>query len=125
MALYVIFGFFAGLSAYAIWRVFLALDSSRYPMMSFGDPFFRLYGKWPRHIINIAQALQQFLSVAVLILGLALILTQMAKSKICFVACMIIIMVIGMISGAIRSLQKLGWLCNFSVWLNVISFIIM
>jgi len=125
VALYVIFGIFAGFSGWAIWRVFMGLDSSRYPMVSFGDPFFRLFGPRARHFINVAQSLQQFLTVAVLILAQAQIIAQLSSSTICFVACMIIVMVIGMFVGSIRSLQKLGWLCNASVWLNVVSFILM
>lgn len=33
-------------------------------------------------------------------------------------------MLVGILSTGIRSLQKLGWICNLSVWLNVTSFII-
>lgn len=39
-------------------------------------------------------------------------------------AIMIICMVIGIVLGSIRSLQRLGWLCNASVWMNVVSFLI-
>lgn len=42
----------------------------------------------------------------------------------CFMATMIICMVIGIVLGSIRSLQRLGWLCNASVWMNVVSFLI-
>ena len=38
---------------------------------------------------------------------------------------MIICMVFGMILGSVRTLQQLGWLCDFSVWMNIVSFIIM
>ncbi|THC89426.1 hypothetical protein EYZ11_011127 [Aspergillus tanneri] len=34
----------ASLSGCILWKVFLALDSSRYPMISFGDTYFRVYG---------------------------------------------------------------------------------
>ena len=71
------------------------------------------------------QSIQQFLSVAVLIFGQSSTLTQIAKDKICFAAVLVIITVVGMLLGSIRSLQRLGWLCNVSVWLNVASFIIM
>lgn len=94
-------------------------------MLSFGDPFLRIFGPKARHTINVFQSIQQFLTVTVLILGQATLLSQIAQFKICFAACMIIIMVVGMLTGAIRSLQRLGWLCNLSVWLNVASFIIM
>lgn len=123
VALYIIFGIAAGFSGFAIWRVFMALDSARYPMVSFGDPFFRLFGPKYRHVINVAQSLQQFLTVAVLVLANAQIIAQLSNSSICFVACMIIVMAIGMLVGSIRSLQKLGWLCNLSVWLNVATFV--
>jgi len=125
VALYIIFGIAAGFSGWAIWRVFMGLDSSRYPMVSFGDPFFRLFGPKSRHFINAAQSLQQFLTVAVLVLANAQIIAQLANNSICFVACMIIVMAIGMFVGSIRSLQKLGWLCNASVWLNVVTFVMM
>ena len=124
VALYVIFGLAAGASGWMIWRTFLGLDSARYPMLSFGDPFYRIMGPRARHFINVTQSIQQFMSVAVLLLGQSQVLYQLADYKLCFIAGAVIIMVVGMISGSIRSLQRLGWLCNASVWLNVVSFII-
>ncbi|WPH03029.1 hypothetical protein R9X50_00590300 [Acrodontium crateriforme] len=124
VVLYTLFGLAAGLSGVFIWRTFLGLDSSRYPMLSFGDPFLRIYGPKTRHFINILQSIQQFLSVAVLVLGQGQVLYQITNYKLCFAACMVIIMVVGMISGSIRSLQRLSWMCNLSVWLNVVSFVI-
>lgn len=56
VALYVVFGLAAGFAGFAIWRTFIGLDSSRFPMLSFGDPFLRIYGKRARHVINIAQS---------------------------------------------------------------------
>lgn len=51
VALYVIFGLAAAFAGYNIWTVFLGLDSSRFPVLSFGDPFLRLFGKRSRHFI--------------------------------------------------------------------------
>ncbi|GAM90057.1 hypothetical protein ANO11243_080970 [Dothideomycetidae sp. 11243] len=124
VGIYIIFGIAAFFAGWSIWRCFLALDSSLYPMLSFGDPFYRLIGPKVRHAINVMQSLQQFLTVAVLILASGQIIAQLANNKICFIACMIIVMAVGMIAGLIRSLQRLGWLCNASVWLNIVSFII-
>ncbi|KAK5108117.1 hypothetical protein LTR62_008771 [Meristemomyces frigidus] len=124
VALYLIFGIFAALSGYALWKVFLELDSSRYPMLSFGDPFFRLFGKRTRHFINVAQSLQQFMTVAVLILSKSLNISQLAHSKLCFVAVMVLCMGIGMISGLVRSLKKIGWLSQGAVWMNIANFLI-
>lgn len=125
VALYVIFGLFAGLSGLMLWRVFIGLDSSRYPMLSFGDTYFRVYGPMARHFINIMQSLMQFFTVSQLVLNNGMIISQLAGPKLCFVACMIIATVVGIVCGMVRSLQRLGWLCNLSVWLNVTQFIIM
>ena len=64
-------------------------------MLSFGDPFFRLFGKKARHFINVAQSLQQFLTVAVLILSKSLNIDQLAHSSLCFVGVMVLVMGIG------------------------------
>lgn len=125
VGVYVVFGMAAAFAAWGIWRPFLGLDSSRYPMLSFGDLYFRIFGPRARHFINVMQSLQQFLTVAVLIIGNGSTLAEIAESKICYIACFIICMVIGMMSGMFRGLQKIGWLCNASVWMNVINFIIM
>ncbi|KAJ5833190.1 Transmembrane amino acid transporter family protein [Penicillium riverlandense] len=124
IALYIIFGLAAGLSGFFLWKVFMTLDSSRYPMCSYGDLFLRVFGPKTRHAINVTQSFQQFCSVMVLILGNGQIISQLAGPKLCFIVAMIIAMVVGILCGSIRSLQRLGWLCNLSVWLNIVSFII-
>jgi hypothetical protein len=60
-------------------------------MQSFGDPFLRLFGVKMRHFINVAQALQQFCTVTVLIFSKALNIEQIAHSKVCFIAMMAVI----------------------------------
>ncbi|KAI7553285.1 amino acid transporter-like protein [Hortaea werneckii] len=124
VALYIIFGIFACFSGWALWKIFLDMDSSRYPMCSYGDPFFRLFGKKSRHCINFAQSLQQFLTVAVLIMSKSLNISQIAHSSLCFSGVMVLVMGIGMISGIIRSLKKIGWLSNAAVFMNITNFLI-
>jgi amino acid permease len=124
VALYLIFGIFAAGGGWVIWKTFLDLDSSRYPMQSFGDPFLRLFGVRMRHFINVAQSLQQFCTVAILIFSKALNIEQIAKSGLCFIAMMVVIMVVGMLGGFVRSLKKIGWIANWAVVMNVVNFII-
>lgn len=100
------------------------MDSSRYPMCSYGDPFFRLFGKKSRHFINVAQSLQQFLTVAVLILSKSMNIAQLSRDHFCFSGAMVLVMGIGMLSGIIRSLKKIGWLSNASVFMNIANFLI-
>ena len=106
-----------------LWKVYCALDSSRYPMQSYGDGFFRVFGKKSRHFINVTQALQQFMTVAVLVLASGTIIAQLASEKICFVVCLLIFTIVGAVFGSIRSLQRIGWLANLSVWLNIACFL--
>jgi hypothetical protein len=124
--IFVLMGIAAGVSGFMIWRTFLALDSSRFPMVTFGDAFFRLFGPKTRHFINVLQSFQMFMSVAVVQLGQTLILAQLAGSaNLCLIVCGIISLVVGMASGYMRALKHLGWFCNASVWINIASFIIM
>ncbi|KAJ5126107.1 hypothetical protein N7526_008284 [Penicillium atrosanguineum] len=123
--IFLLMGLAAGASGWMIWYVFLGLDSSRYPVLSFGDPFFRLYGPKIRHFINFTQALQMFLTVAVVLLGQTGIIAQLAGSvNLCFIVCGIISLVVSIASGYMRSLKHLGWFCNSAVWINIVSFII-
>lgn len=124
VALYVIFSVAAGISGYILWRVYLSLDSSRYPILSYGDPFFRVFGKKSRHFINVTQAFQQFMTVAVLVLGSGQIIGQLSGGTICYIACFVIFTVFGIFAGMMRGLQHVGWLANGAVWLNIASFII-
>ncbi|KAF2171330.1 hypothetical protein M409DRAFT_18445 [Zasmidium cellare ATCC 36951] len=125
VGMFVLMGLAAAASGWMIWKTFLALDSSRFPVLSFGDPFFRLFGPRARHAINFAQGLQMFLSVCVLQLGQTNVVAQLGESaNLCFIVCGIIALVVGMASGYLRSLKHLSWLSNAAVWLNVATFII-
>jgi hypothetical protein len=102
------------------------MDSDRYPMKSYADCFFRVYGKWARHGVNLLQAIQLLFTVAVLILGNGQAISQISNGSLCFIVCLVIFMAAGMVVGQIRTLQRFGWLANFSVWINVlILFIVM
>jgi hypothetical protein len=107
-----------------LWKVYLALDSSRYPILSYGDAFFRIFGTKSRHFINVTQAFQQFMTVAVLILGSGTIIAQLSNGSVCYIACLVIFTAFGIIAGLMRGLQHVGWLANLSVWLNIVSFLI-
>ncbi|KAI9645417.1 hypothetical protein NHQ30_006156 [Ciborinia camelliae] len=112
-----IMAFFAG---WQIWRMFLKLDSDRYPMRTFGDLGFRIFGTYARHGINLLQSIQLLFNVGVIVIGNGQGLSQMSKAKLCFSICILVWVLAGMILGQIRSLQKFGHLANFAIWLNVL-----
>ncbi|PQE31881.1 amino acid transporter protein [Rutstroemia sp. NJR-2017a WRK4] len=112
-----IMAFFAG---WQIWRMFLKLDSDRYPMRTFGDLGFRIFGTYARHGINVLQSIQLLFNVGVIVIGNGQSLSQMSKYKLCFSICILVWALAGMIVGQIRTLQKFGHLANFAIWLNVL-----
>ncbi|KAH6673236.1 amino acid transporter-like protein [Halenospora varia] len=120
IALYTVFGGLAMYSGFQLWKVFMFMDSDRYPMKSYADCFFRVYGKWARHAVNILQAIQLLFTVSILILSNGQSISQISKGSICFIACLVIFMAAGMVVGQIRTLQRFGWLANFAVWVNVL-----
>lgn len=123
--IFVLMGFAAFASGIMIWRTFLGLDSSRFPLVTFGDAFFRLFGKQTRNFINVLQSLQMFLSVAVVLEGQTLIIAQLgASADFCYIAAAVIALAVSMCSGYLRSLKHLGWFCNAAVWINVVTFIL-
>ncbi|KAH8814916.1 amino acid transporter-like protein [Xylogone sp. PMI_703] len=115
-----IMAFFAG---WQIWRMFLKLDSDRYPMRTFGDMGFRIYGTWARHGMNLLQSIQLLFNVGVIIIGNGQALSQMSKFKLCFSICCLIWPLVAMVAGQIRTLQKFGYLANFAIWINLLVII--
>lgn len=95
------------------------IDSDRYPVKTFADLFFRIYGKWAAHIANLLQTLQLLMAVSLCILSNGQAISQVSKGSICFIACLIIYTVAGMFLGQIRTLQRFGWFANFAIWINL------
>ncbi|KAK3669944.1 hypothetical protein LTR78_010195 [Recurvomyces mirabilis] len=126
--LYVSFGVLACYSGAQLYQMFLGLDSTKYPLRNYGDLAFRLYGNWARVGVNVLQSFQFFMNVALLIVGNGQGLQQMAAGAngtgfICFVVAELVIMLVGFFLGQIRTLQRLSFLANLAVWLNVIVII--
>jgi hypothetical protein len=94
-------------------------------MKTYADAFFRVFGKWARHAVNVMQSIQIILTVSVLILGNGQAISQLSKGSICFIVCLIIFMAAGMVLGQIRTLQRFGWLANAAIWINVLTIFIM
>ncbi|OTA90957.1 hypothetical protein M434DRAFT_77067 [Hypoxylon sp. CO27-5] len=125
VALYTVFGAMSYYSGWILWKVFCGLDSDRFPLRGYGDFFFRIFGTGVRHFVNVAQALQLLLTVSVIVLSNGQSISQISRGSsgdstgICFVACLVIFMSAGFILGQIRTLQRLGWLANLSVWMTI------
>jgi len=121
--MYTIMGVMAFFAGWQIWRMFLKLDSDKYPMRTFGDLGFRIYGTYTRHGMNLLQSIQLLFNVGVIIIGNGQALSQMSKFKLCFTVCCLIWPLVGMVAGQIRTLAKFGYLANFAIWINVLVII--
>ena len=127
-ALYTAFGIMAYYSGMQLWKIFVGLDSTRYPMRNYGDVAFRIFGSWARILVNVLQSFQFFLNICLLIESNGQGLAQMAQGKsgngfLCFVVAELIFMLLGFLFGQIRTLQRLSFLANIAIWLNVIVII--
>ncbi|CAP95069.1 hypothetical protein E8E15_001408 [Penicillium rubens] len=126
--LYTVFGAMACYSGLQLWRIFIGLDSTRFPLRNYSDVAFRVYGNWARIFVNVLQSFQFFLNVSLLTVTNGQGLAQMAVGAnghgfLCFIAAEVIFMVIGFVFGQIRTLQRLSYLANIAVWLNIIVII--
>ncbi|KAF3398952.1 hypothetical protein DPV78_007009 [Talaromyces pinophilus] len=124
IVLYTILGALAAYGGYQLWVIFIHLDSYRYPIRSYGDLAYRVYGPWARHTVNVLQSLQLFFSVGILILANGQGISQLSSGTLCFVACCVIFTSAGFCVGQIRTLQRFQWLATISIVLNTMILII-
>lgn len=117
--LYLVLGLACLFGGWQVWKSFLKLDSDKYPMRTYGDLAFRIYGVWPRHVVNVLQSVQLLFNVSVIILSNGLALSQMTKFRLCFSVCCLIFPLVGMIGGQIRTLSKLGQFGHLNIWINI------
>ncbi|OGE55687.1 hypothetical protein PENARI_c004G01482 [Penicillium arizonense] len=129
VVLYTVFGAMSCYSGLQLWKMFVGLDSTRFPMRNYGDVAFRVYGSWARIFVNVLQSFQFLMNVTLLIETNGQGLAQMAaganqKGFLCFIVAQIIFMVIGLVLGQIRTLQRLSFLATIALWLNIVVVIL-
>ena len=119
VALFTVFGGLGFYTGYQLWRMYLQLDSDRYPLKGYGDIAFRVYGTWFRHTVNFLQSFQFFLNVSLIILSSGQSISQLSKNNLCFIICLMVCAIAGCLIGQIRTLQRLGWLASTAVFINL------
>lgn len=124
IALYTVFGGLAVYGGFLLYYMFLGLDSYHYPMRTYGDIAFRLYGKGARHGLNFLQSLQLLCNVGAIVIGNGQALSQVSKFKLCYAVCCFVFAICGFFIGQVRTLQKYGWLANAAIWMNVFVIIV-
>ncbi|KAL8666944.1 MAG: hypothetical protein Q9168_007387 [Polycauliona sp. 1 TL-2023] len=122
--LYCVFGIFAAYGGVLLWKMFLQLDSDRYPLRCYGDIAYRVAGSVARHIVNIVQSIQLLFLVGIIIIQNGQGLSQISKGSVCFIILCFVWAIAGAFLGQIRTLRRLGWLAHAAIWLNVLILIV-
>lgn len=117
-------------SAWLLYRVFLGTDSDRFPVNNYGDLMAGLVGPRFGYLVHVFQALQLVLGVAYLVLRHGQSISHISeptpgKNGLCFIVCVFIFTVMGMVVGRIRTLQRFACVANFSVVVQTLSCIMM
>jgi len=107
-------------TGWQIWTMFIHLDSDRYPLKSYGDVAYRIFGPWARHCVNVLQSIQLLFIVSGVVLSSGQSIAQISKNSICYIICIFIFTIAGMLVGQVRTLRRFGWLANLAVWLNLL-----
>ena len=119
-----------------LWRMFEGLDSFRYPVKTYGDLAYRLYGKWSCRAILTIQATDLLFvtSGGTLTCGYTLqwLVYEFSGRNLCHpVSCLIIVIVMACLT-AIRTLKSFSWvalgvcliiLIEFGIWLGTSGYV--
>ena len=96
------------------------LDSYEFPIRHYGDIAFRTLGRTARHGFNILQSIQLLCNVGIIMVSNGEALSEATHFGLCYAICVLIWCLAGFFFGQIRTLQKLGWLANLAVWINLL-----
>lgn len=107
-------------TGWQIYTMYIHLDSDRHPCKSYGDVAYRVFGPWARHCVNVLQSLQLLCIVSGVVLSCGQSIAQISKNSICYIVCIFIYTIAGMVVGQVRTLQKFRWLASLALWLNLI-----
>lgn len=122
---YTFFFLLAFAGGQVLWRLYMKLDSERYPVTCYADLGERTFGKAVRHAFNILQSLQLIFNVAILIIGCGTKLATIIKYKFCYIALCVFWALLGMVAVQIKSFRSFAWFTNVNVFLNIVLMIIM
>ncbi|KZO89989.1 hypothetical protein CALVIDRAFT_569455 [Calocera viscosa TUFC12733] len=138
--LYALFGVAALYTSLLLLNMYLRLDSDRYPVRNYADMAGIVCGPTARRAVSIMQTIQLIVivraaylmrlarsqlipsfigQVATIILGNGQALFQITQSNLCFIVCVVIFAVLGMVLGQIQSLKSVAWIGGASVYMNI------
>jgi len=106
-----------------LWKLYMALDSERYPIKSYGDIAERTFGPAFRNVVNTVQFLQLGLQVSTFIMLNGHALAVIIDKPFCFMLLNVFVSIIGICGSQMRSLRSLSAFAFFGFFGNMIAFV--
>jgi hypothetical protein len=75
------------------------LDSYEYPVRTYSDLAFRVYGSAARYLVLFFQAIQMLLNVSVLLISNGESLSQVSRFRLCYAVCVLVWAIAGFLFG--------------------------
>ncbi|ORX40321.1 transmembrane amino acid transporter protein-domain-containing protein [Kockovaella imperatae] len=122
--LYLVFGLAAYYGSFLLLNLYLRLDSTKYPIHTFGELFEVFFGKVGHYLVSLMQITQIIFIVGSNNIANAQSMTLLTQNRasgpICFIVSIIIWAVIGFVNSVpFRSLRKLSYISSLNVFLNI------
>lgn len=77
-----------------LWKMFLGLDSDPYPVKTYAEIAFRVYGSVARGVVSLLQSTQLLFNVGIILLinaiSLEQILTGSGRGNVCFIVLVLV-----------------------------------
>lgn len=127
--MYIAMGFCAWWCGIILWKLFLQLDSARYPVKTYGDLGERIVGHPMRWTFNALQTLQLIINVGLICLTNGQALSQVisgapGNANLCFSVCVVLFSLIGMAFAQVQTFRGLGFAASTAVYQNIAIVII-
>ena len=127
--MYIVMGFCAWWCGIILWKLFMQLDSARYPVKTYGDLGERVIGYPIRWLFNALQTIQLIINVGLLCLTNGQALSQVISgapggANLCFSVCVVIFSLIGMAFAQVQTFRGLGFAATTAVYQNIAIVII-
>ncbi|GMK56337.1 hypothetical protein CspeluHIS016_0301770 [Cutaneotrichosporon spelunceum] len=105
---YTCFWALAFASGQILWRMYMTLDSERYPVKCYADLGERTYGPTVRHVFNVLQSLQLVFNTSMLIIMSGQGLAEIIDFKFCYLALNVFFALLGAVLSQIKTIRGLG-----------------
>ncbi len=127
--MYIVMGFCAWWCGILLWKLFMQLDSARYPIKTYGDLGERIVGYPMRYLFNFLQTVQLIINVGLICLTNGQALSQVisgapGNAHLCFSVCVVLFSLIGMAFAQVQTFRGLGFAASTAVYQNIAIVII-